>query len=200
MLNEDGTMMWDGNKGDWVSTGINPIPTQKIVSDDSNKLTSKRTFKLNSPLSGVILLVLFGFMMLNLSSMYSYSANYSTPPLAPSSDDFDTNFSGGVLEENERIAYENAVDIYEDQLREYNTERTENQGKSVLWGQIGPVFICMGLVVLCLGDFSEMMPKSVRIILIIFTFFFMLQQLLGYNDGLGADLDLGLGVGGNVSS
>ena len=198
MLNEDGTMMWDGNKGEWVPTGISPIPDKpEMHPTEKNTLTFKKA--INSPMSGVILIVMAGFLMLNLSSMYSYSANYSTPPLAPDSADFDFN-NNSSLDISELYLYEKASGAYDDDLREYNIERTSDQGKAILWSQIGPVFICMGLVLLCMGNFSEMMPKSVRIILVIFTFFFMLQQLLGYGDGLGADVDLGFGLGGNVSS
>jgi hypothetical protein len=145
--------------------------------------------------------ITLGFIMLILSSTYDYSANYTEAPDnpdAPQSSDFDIDGVSGLSvaeDENYSFAvdiYQDAMEIYYDDLEEHNKLILKYQGKSILMGQLGPGLIVLGLIYLCFQDSSKEMPKGLRMALIICTFY-LLVNYLGYGAGLNGGLNFGAG-------
>ena len=201
MLSEDGTQMWDGARGEWIPTNVAKIEEPKKENPPTGKFMKLLKKFDSSPTAGAVALMCFGFLLLVFSEIYEYSAEYSRGPEAPEQDDYDFN-KDGFLNETEMVAYDSAVDAYQDELREFQSDRLGDTGKSILLSDIGPLMLCLGLLLLAVGRGTSEMPKSMRIIIVIFAFLFFMETIgTGQNLGVGTDFNLGFGLdAGNQSN
>ena len=201
MLSEDGTQMWDGTRGEWIPTNVAKIEEPKQENAPTGKFMKLVKRFDSSPTAGAVALVCFGFLLLVFSEIYEYSAEYSRAPEVPDQDDYDLN-DDGFLNATETVPYDSAVDAYEDELREFQSDRLGDQGKSILFSDIGPLMLCLGLLLFAVGKGTTEMPKSVRIIIVIFAFLFFMETIgTGQNLGVGTDFNLGFGLdAGNQSN
>ena len=138
-------------------------------------------------------LLSLGFFMLIIASAYANSAGWSNPPDMPVSSDFDLDDDG--LSNAESANYNNALDQYNDDLDEYNEKVQDHTGKTILWRNVGAVFIVGGLVGLAINSKDGEMSNSVRLILLIGVIY-MLGGMLGYQLPLTGTAELALDFGG----
>ena len=212
---EDGDWKWDGLREQWVpaATGAGILsppmlsgtpptgaPSQQIPNSGGfSGLIKRRNEWL--PKALIVTIVGLGFWMLILSESFSYMKDYSPEPEAPdavSSSDYDTDNNGLNASEEENYTaavekYNDAYDVWQDDMEDHNDLMKEYEGKSILWRNIGPGFIVAGLVCLTFQSKSFEMSNSVKLTLLIGTMY-MVANLLGY-DMPGVDAAVGFGFG-----